>query len=233
MSRALRSGLGMGLMLALILALALPVFASGDHHGNKGKEKKIEICHFPPGNRGNPQVIEISKSAWDKHKKHHGDFKIEDRHDRKKCKPKDSTTTTTTTYPTTTSTVADTTTTTTGDGSTTTTIVKDSTTTTVAVSPSTTMVEPNFPPPSGPKFSDDPNFYCFDEDGNRIAVPTYEEAFPICGGAQDAPTTTEALEVLPFTGVGGTLPWVGLSLLSLGALAHLFNRGRKEDSIGG
>lgn len=38
------------------------------------EEKKITICHIPPGNTGNPQTIEIPESAWPAHQAH-GDFK--------------------------------------------------------------------------------------------------------------------------------------------------------------
>jgi hypothetical protein len=32
--------------------------------------KKITICHYPPGNKNNPQTITISESAWPAHEKH-------------------------------------------------------------------------------------------------------------------------------------------------------------------
>lgn len=38
------------------------------------EEKRIEICHYPPGNRDNPQTISISENAWPAHEKH-GDTK--------------------------------------------------------------------------------------------------------------------------------------------------------------
>jgi hypothetical protein len=45
--------------------------------GNSGgNEKKIKICHIPPGNTGNPQTIEIPESAWPAHEAH-GDTKGE------------------------------------------------------------------------------------------------------------------------------------------------------------
>ncbi len=37
-------------------------------------EKKITICHYPPGNKNNPQEIEISENAWPAHEAH-GDTK--------------------------------------------------------------------------------------------------------------------------------------------------------------
>jgi hypothetical protein len=33
-------------------------------------DRKITICHYPPGNNGNPQTIEISLSAWPAHQAH-------------------------------------------------------------------------------------------------------------------------------------------------------------------
>jgi copper chaperone CopZ len=38
------------------------------------KEKEIAICHYPPGNRDNPQAINIPESAWAAHEAH-GDVK--------------------------------------------------------------------------------------------------------------------------------------------------------------
>ncbi|MEY4604887.1 MAG: hypothetical protein RIT43_2179 [Bacteroidota bacterium] len=34
------------------------------------EEQKITICHYPPGNTGNPQTIEIPLSAWPAHEAH-------------------------------------------------------------------------------------------------------------------------------------------------------------------
>nr|MCU0447851.1 hypothetical protein [Microscillaceae bacterium] len=34
------------------------------------EEKKITICHYPPGNTANPQTIEIPESAWAAHQAH-------------------------------------------------------------------------------------------------------------------------------------------------------------------
>jgi large repetitive protein len=36
----------------------------------KPKEKEISICHYPPGNRNNPQTITIAESAWPAHQAH-------------------------------------------------------------------------------------------------------------------------------------------------------------------
>ncbi|PKP47334.1 MAG: hypothetical protein CVT95_05825 [Bacteroidetes bacterium HGW-Bacteroidetes-12] len=39
--------------------------------GNSGNgNKKITICHYPPGNTSNPQTIEIPQSAWAAHQAH-------------------------------------------------------------------------------------------------------------------------------------------------------------------
>ncbi len=37
---------------------------------NRGEEQQITICHYPPGNTGNPQQIEIPLSAWPAHQAH-------------------------------------------------------------------------------------------------------------------------------------------------------------------
>ena len=34
------------------------------------EEEKITICHYPPGNNGNPQTLEIPLSAWPAHQAH-------------------------------------------------------------------------------------------------------------------------------------------------------------------
>jgi copper chaperone CopZ len=36
----------------------------------KPKEKEITICHYPPGNRDNPQALTIAESAWPAHQAH-------------------------------------------------------------------------------------------------------------------------------------------------------------------
>jgi hypothetical protein len=46
---------------------------NGGGNGNNGggnQEEKITICHYPPGNNGNPQTIEIPLSAWPAHQAH-------------------------------------------------------------------------------------------------------------------------------------------------------------------
>lgn len=47
---------------------------NGGGNNNNTPEKKITICHIPPGNTGNPQTIEIPESAWSAHQAH-GDTK--------------------------------------------------------------------------------------------------------------------------------------------------------------
>ncbi|HYE96006.1 MAG TPA: hypothetical protein VD962_07320 [Rubricoccaceae bacterium] len=41
--------------------------------GNGNQNHKVQIRHFPPGNRNNPQTICIALSAWNTHRRHHGD----------------------------------------------------------------------------------------------------------------------------------------------------------------
>lgn len=48
-------------------------------HANGGNKppkdnKKITICHIPPGNPDNAHTITISENAWPAHQKHHGDY---------------------------------------------------------------------------------------------------------------------------------------------------------------
>ena len=42
----------------------------GGNTGGGNQEQKITICHYPPGNNGNPQTIEIPLSAWPAHQAH-------------------------------------------------------------------------------------------------------------------------------------------------------------------
>ncbi|MDA1209226.1 MAG: hypothetical protein O2904_04320 [bacterium] len=57
--------------------------AGGDTGGTDGgdavtdpnvEEEQIMICHYPPGNPGNPQTLQVGVSAWNGHSKH-GDIK--------------------------------------------------------------------------------------------------------------------------------------------------------------
>ncbi len=50
----------------------IPVNNNGSNNGgNSGNtEEKIIICHYPPGNTGNPQQLEIPLSAWPAHQAH-------------------------------------------------------------------------------------------------------------------------------------------------------------------
>lgn len=54
------------LKLALLAAAAFAVSYAG--------EDKVTICHFPPGNPANVQVITIGVSALPSHVALHGDF---------------------------------------------------------------------------------------------------------------------------------------------------------------
>ena len=38
--------------------------------GKPTKDQKLTICHYPPGNTGNPQVLTIAANAWPAHKAH-------------------------------------------------------------------------------------------------------------------------------------------------------------------
>ena len=49
------------------------VLAQGNGNEQGNNEEKITICHFPPGNPGNPQTITISPNALDAHLAH-GDY---------------------------------------------------------------------------------------------------------------------------------------------------------------
>jgi len=53
-----------------------PTVSTGGGTGNNNPDpnKKITICHIPPGNNSNPQTIEIPESAWPAHQAH-GDTK--------------------------------------------------------------------------------------------------------------------------------------------------------------
>ena len=42
--------------------------SDGSSEGDSGE--KMTICHFPPGNKNNPQTLSISSSAWKAHQKH-------------------------------------------------------------------------------------------------------------------------------------------------------------------
>lgn len=57
--------LGMA-MLSLLAMVSNNAYAGQPDH-------KMLICHYPPGNTANPQVISIDKHAWLKHEKLHGD----------------------------------------------------------------------------------------------------------------------------------------------------------------
>jgi hypothetical protein len=41
-----------------------------NNQGGGQNEQKVTICHYPPGNNGNPQTLEIPLSAWPAHQAH-------------------------------------------------------------------------------------------------------------------------------------------------------------------
>jgi hypothetical protein len=49
---------------------ACPEAPAGNGNNESNQEQKITICHYPPGNNGNPQTIEIPLSAWPAHQAH-------------------------------------------------------------------------------------------------------------------------------------------------------------------
>ena len=65
-------------------------YSTGWNHDDDDDDKKIKICHIPPGNPNNAHSITISKAAWDAHSMH-GDHKGEcenDHDDGEDCKCK-------------------------------------------------------------------------------------------------------------------------------------------------
>ena len=67
------------IMTSLLYNLTIVNQASADLSGSipnsalSGDKKKVTICHFPPGNPANYQVITISKNALNTHIDHHDD----------------------------------------------------------------------------------------------------------------------------------------------------------------
>lgn len=86
----------LGFIVLALLAISLPAFA-GDRHD----DRKVEICHVPPGNPANGQVITVDEHGWDGHDKtkhaHELDFLVESYEDRVRCNADYTTTTTSTT----------------------------------------------------------------------------------------------------------------------------------------
>jgi hypothetical protein len=58
-------------MKAILVSAAVLVFL-GTMLLTAGPEPKITICHVPPGNPENVQVITIGQSAWPAHQTHSG-----------------------------------------------------------------------------------------------------------------------------------------------------------------
>ena len=58
-------------MKAILVSTAVLVFL-GTMLLTAGPEPKITICHVPPGNPENIQVITIGESAWPAHQTHSG-----------------------------------------------------------------------------------------------------------------------------------------------------------------
>jgi hypothetical protein len=54
-------------MVAMAIATAMPAFADGSYN------KKVTICHVPPGNPANAHTITVGASAVDAHLAH-GDY---------------------------------------------------------------------------------------------------------------------------------------------------------------
>jgi len=58
-------------MKAILVSTAVLVFL-GTVLLSAGPEPKITICHVPPGNPANVQMITIPQSAWPAHQAHSG-----------------------------------------------------------------------------------------------------------------------------------------------------------------
>ncbi len=55
---------------------------NGNRNACNDKDHKVTICHYPPGNPGNVQVISIDMCALDTHQEQHGDYE----HDGDPCR---------------------------------------------------------------------------------------------------------------------------------------------------
>jgi hypothetical protein len=62
--------LGLLILIVVLMALLLPAVSMA------GDPEKITICHYPPGNPGNVQYIEISENAWPAHAAHGDDLAV-------------------------------------------------------------------------------------------------------------------------------------------------------------
>ena len=54
-----------GRIAVLVLALSAAAAMNAAHAG-----KKVEICHYPPGNPGNAHTVSVAISAWTAHEAH-------------------------------------------------------------------------------------------------------------------------------------------------------------------
>ena len=61
-------------LLLFFPILGLTVFLTGPANGSPGRDHKVTICHFPPGNPANMQTITIDWSAVPAHVANHGDY---------------------------------------------------------------------------------------------------------------------------------------------------------------
>ena len=79
-----------GIVVALVIVMSAPALllakkGGGDGNGGNGN-KKIKICHVPPGNPDNAHIIRVGKNAAARHLANHdGDFVIENAVDREYC----------------------------------------------------------------------------------------------------------------------------------------------------
>jgi len=60
-------------LVAVMMGMSAFAPAMADKPGTVNEEK-VQICHFPPGNPGNPQTISISEDDVQEHIDKHGDF---------------------------------------------------------------------------------------------------------------------------------------------------------------
>ncbi len=65
----MRTSLKTLLLLALMSIPATAALADHGHHGDPDN-RKIQICHFPPGNPANFHTIRVKAKAWAKHERH-------------------------------------------------------------------------------------------------------------------------------------------------------------------
>ena len=68
-----KTGIG-AIITSVILFSGILGFALSIPDAFAGQPNLVTICHFPPGNDDNPQIIEISETALPAHQQLHGDF---------------------------------------------------------------------------------------------------------------------------------------------------------------